>query len=107
MNDTLLSSETPERSPIDFSAVQRAAASARRTPEASPHRPPVWLRVLVGSDLARHAMVDAVTGADAFRLVWWSVGLTPTARLRNRRFREALADGRSTLASVGRARQVS
>ena len=107
MSDSTLDAEASARSPIDFSALQRADASARRAPDDSASRGSLWLRVLVGSDHAELASLDEVPAIDRARLAWWALGLTPTARLRKARFREALDDRRLTSAAVAYARQAS
>ncbi|PAP77921.1 hypothetical protein BSZ37_16485 [Rubrivirga marina] len=107
MGETTLHSETARRSPIGFPVLQHADASARRAPDSAPSRGGLALRVLVGRDLAARASLDGLSVSDRARLVWWAIGLTPTARLRKRRFKEALDDGRAAPASVAYARQAS
>ena len=42
--------------------------------------------------------------ADAVRVFWWSLGVTPTARVRHRRFQQSVRDGRGREESLRIAR---
>ena len=42
---------------------------------------------------------------DSVRVRWWMLGLTPTARIRGKRYRESRRDRRSTVESFVIARQ--
>ena len=42
---------------------------------------------------------------DAIRVRWWMLGITPTAKVRGRRYRESRRDRRSTVESFLIARQ--
>lgn len=107
MSDSTLDAETTERPPIDFTSLQRASASSRRSATPSPGRAPWWRRVLLGGDRASRGALREVSVADRLRIVGWALGLTPIARLRRARLREALDDGRQMPAAVGCARQAS
>ncbi len=66
---------------------------------------PLWLRLLVGSDLAGRPTFRSLTPATIASLAWWRIGITPTARLRAARFRESIRDDRGATFSVQSARQ--
>ena len=42
--------------------------------------------------------------SDALRVLWWSVRITPTSRLRHQRFYESIRDGRGRAESMRIAR---
>ena len=72
---------------------------------SSPRRGPLWLRLLVGPDVAGRRDVQKLPASSVLSLLWWRLGLTPTARFRANRFRESILDDRGPSFSVRVARQ--
>lgn len=71
-----------------------------------PGLPPPIVRP--ASAVERRSTEPSAPGPGArLSVLWWALGLTPTARLRRRRYREALADGRGARFAVENARRVS
>lgn len=68
-------------------------------------RGPLWLRLLVGSQVAGRRDVQKLPASSVLSLLWWRLGLTPTARFRANRFRESILDDRGPSFSVRVARQ--
>jgi len=54
-----------------------------------------------------HVRLRDLPFTDALRVMWWRVSLTPTAKLRNRRFKESIQDGRGRDESLRIARSVA
>ncbi len=67
---------------------------------------PLWLRALIGDEAAARVAAGPVPLGVRLSLVWWRIGLTPTARLRHQRFREAVLDRRGLRFAVQAARRV-
>lgn len=67
---------------------------------------PLWLRLVVGADLAGRPELRSLGVWARLSLGWWRIGLTPTARRRRQRFREAVVDGRGSRFAVEYARRV-
>lgn len=53
---------------------------------------------------SRTVRLRDLSTVDAIRVTWWRLGITPTARVRRRRFAEGIQDGRGRQESLRIAR---
>ena len=65
---------------------------------------PPWVRSVLGDQLATRREVGSLPGFAHLSMMWWSLGLTPTARRRGRLFKESIQDGRGLSFALRKAR---
>lgn len=72
----------------------------------SPDRrhPAPWVRSVLGDRLSARSELRRIPLSGHVSLMWWALGLTPTARRRGHLFREAIGDNRGVRYALGRAR---
>ena len=73
------------------------------TPLPARHPSP-WVRSVVGDGLSSRTELRGLSLRGHASLMWWALGITPTARRRRALFRESIADTRGVRFAFNRAR---